>query len=153
MQQRFKFGKLRPICPECGFIHFTDPKVVVVVFIEQDGRVLLVRRAMNPERGKWALPAGYVDAGEAPRSAAQREVMEETGLHVSITELIDVFGQNPVGVGASIVILFRAQVIAGEAAPNDDADAVGWFARSDALPPIAFESTHRLLTDWREQEP
>src|SRR5690606_33499003 len=94
MVDRMAYGKLRRVCPACGFVHFDDPKVAVVLFIEQDDRVLLVRRGINPERGKWALPAGYVDAGEDPREAAVREAREETSLEVRITRLLDVMGPN-----------------------------------------------------------
>src|SRR5690606_5091656 len=76
--------KPRRVCPDCHYIHFTDPKVGVGVVVVIDGRLLLVRRAMNPERGKWSLPAGFVDAGEDPRSTAAREALEETGLVVEI---------------------------------------------------------------------
>ncbi len=143
-------GRLRRVCPDCGFIHFADPKVAVVVFIEQDKRVLLVRRSMDPARGKWALPAGYVDDGEDPQAAAMREVREETGLTVEITQLVGVEGgpDQSEGSGASIVILYTARVISGEAHPLDDADAICWYAAADPLPDIAFESTHTILTDW-----
>src|SRR5512139_4037351 len=144
---RFAYGKQRRACPECGYIHFQDPKVAAVVFIEQEGRVLLVRRAMNPERGKWALPAGYIDDGEDPRAAAIREVHEETGLDVEITDLVDV-QSGPHTLGASIVIIYAARVISGTAQPLDDADAVLWLAATDPLPDLAFESTRRMLDQW-----
>jgi len=147
---RFAFGKLRRACPDCGHIHFQDPKVAAVVFIEQEGRVLLVRRAMNPERGKWALPAGYIDDGEDPREAAIREVREETGLDVEITELVDV-QTGPLPLGASIVIIYAARVVSGTAHPLDDVDEVLWVAASDPLPDLAFESTRRMLDQWLER--
>ena len=76
------FGKSRPACPNCGWIYFADPKVAAGVVLMQGGRVLLVRRVNEPHRGHWTLPAGFVDAGEDPRLAAQRECLEETGLSV-----------------------------------------------------------------------
>lgn len=149
MIDKHAHGRLRRVCPACGFIHFADPKVAVVVFIEHNKRVLLVRRSMDPMRGKWALPAGYVDDGEDPQSAAVREVREETGLHVEITQLVGVEGgPDDSGSGASIVILYTARVISGEARPLDDADAVCWYTAADPLPDIAFASTHTLLANW-----
>jgi len=149
MEDRAAFGQTRRVCPECGFIHFNDPKVAAVAFIEQAGRVLLVRRAMNPERGKWALPAGYVDYGEDPRDAAIREVREETGLEIEITQLIDV-QSGPGTFGASIVIIYAARVIDGAAQPQDDVDAVLWYGVDDPLPELAFESTRLMLNTWLE---
>jgi ADP-ribose pyrophosphatase YjhB (NUDIX family) len=69
-------GRLRPVCPHCGHVHFPDPKVAVGVWIEKDGEILLVRRANSPGLGKWILPSGFVDAGEDPKDAA-RECMED----------------------------------------------------------------------------
>ena len=151
MIEQMAHGKHRPVCPACGFVHFADPKVAVVVFIEQDDRVLLVRRTMNPERGKWALPAGYVDAGEHPQEAAQREVLEETGLEVEIARLVGVEGgpnTTDTSEGASIVIIYEADVLNGTAHPLDDADAVLWIAANDPLPDIAFESTRTMIAAW-----
>jgi 8-oxo-dGTP diphosphatase len=147
MEDRQAFGKVRRVCPACGFVHFRDPKVAAVTFIEKDGHVLLIRRAVDPERGKWALPAGYIDYGEDPRRAAAREVYEETGLTVTITRLIEVEG-GPGTYGASIVIIFAARVVNGVAQPRDDAEAVRWYAPSDPLPDLAFESTHMMLDRW-----
>ena len=62
----------------------------MAVLVEDDGQVLLVRRANEPQRGLWTLPAGFVDAGEDPVLAAERECLEETGLRVKITGLLDV---------------------------------------------------------------
>jgi 8-oxo-dGTP diphosphatase len=151
MIDQLAHDKIRPVCPNCGFVHFADPKVAVVVFIEQDKRVLLVRRTMDPERGKWALPAGYVDDGENPQDAAIREVGEETGLEVEITRLVGVEG-GPDNPGASIVIIYEARVLNGTARPQDDADAVCWYEADDPLPEIAFESTRKMLAAWIEAQ-
>ncbi len=143
-----RFGKVRRVCAACGHIHFDDPKVAAVVFVERDGAVLLVRRAVEPERGKWALPAGYIDYGEHPVEAAIREVFEETGLLIEVAGLLDVQG-GAAEIGASIVIIYAARVVGGVAQPLDDADAVAWFRRDAALPDIAFDSTRTMLAAWR----
>jgi 8-oxo-dGTP diphosphatase len=86
--QATRFGRLRPVCPACGYIHFEDPKVAAGVLVEQDGCLLFVRRRNEPGRGLWSLPSGFVDAGEDPRRAAERECLEETGLEVRVTDLV-----------------------------------------------------------------
>ena len=53
MAHEHKFGEVRPVCPKCNWIHFVDPKVAAAVLVEQDGRVLLVRRVNEPFRGLW----------------------------------------------------------------------------------------------------
>ena len=132
--------KLRRVCPQCQYIHFTDPKVGVGVLVVRHGKVLLVRRAMEPERGKWSIPAGYLDRGEDPKKTAVREALEETGLEVEIEGLVDLYFNPPQQGGASVFILYRAHLIGGNAQAGDDADAVGFFGR-DELPALAFTST------------
>ena len=132
-------GKPRRACPACDFVHFVEPKVGVGVMVVEDDRLLLVRRAMDPEKGKWSLPAGYLDYGESPVETAVREAREETGLEVRITGLVDAF-HNPPGAGATVFLLYRAERVRGEPTAGDDADAAAFFGR-DELPPLAFAST------------
>lgn len=136
--------KPRRRCPACGFIYFTDPKVGVGVLLAQNGRVLLVRRGVEPEKGKWSIPAGYVDHGEDPRDTAAREVLEETGLVVAINKLLDVYHNPPAQGGASIFILYGASLLGGEMRAGDDADQVAFFDVSN-LPELAFANTRRAL--------
>jgi 8-oxo-dGTP diphosphatase len=144
-----RYGQERRTCEACGFVHFQDPKVAAVVFITQNGAVLLVRRAVDPEGGKWALPAGFIDYGEDPQAAAKREVREETGLEVRITRLIDVLGPMPDSGAASILILYEAAVTGGTLIPQDDADRAEFFAPEDIpYEKIAFASTRLILDRW-----
>ncbi len=138
----------RRACPACGYVHFTDPKVGVGVLVVEDGRVLLVRRAVGPERGKWSLPAGFLDQGEDPAATAAREALEETGLTVVIEGLLDVFYNPPGRGGASIFILYRARRVAGEPVAGDDADEARFFPL-DALPDLAFASTQAAIEQIR----
>lgn len=149
--ERPAHGKVRRVCPACGFTHFHDPKVAVAALVEDQNRVLLVRRAHNPERGKWALPAGYVDDGENPAVAVVREVREETGLDVAVVALLSVDG-GPVNFGASIVITYAVTVRGGLARPRDDAVALLWLRPGDELPEIAFDSTRQALAAWQGRQ-
>jgi ADP-ribose pyrophosphatase YjhB (NUDIX family) len=127
-----------PRCTACGRRHHLDPKVGVGALVRDDrGRLLLVRRAVTPGKGLWALPAGYVDADEDPREAAAREVREETGLEVTCGAVVDVY---PGGGGASFFLAFEAELTGGTIAAADDALDAGFFAL-DELPPLAFDST------------
>jgi 8-oxo-dGTP diphosphatase len=139
-----RFGTLRRVCPNCDWIYFADPKVAVAVLVERDRNILLVRRANQPKQGFWSLPAGFVDAGEDPARAAERECAEETGLEVRVIGLLDVlFGQEHAR-GAHILIVYQAEIISGIEKPGDDADRVGFFAIG-ALPPLAFSTTEQIL--------
>lgn len=139
-----RFGQVRPVCPQCGWIHFVDPKVAAAVLIEQDGRVLLVRRVNEPFRGLWTLPAGFINGGEDPAEAAARECLEETGLTVRVRRVLDIISGREHPRGADFIIVYQAAVIGGELKPDDDADAVEWFEREN-LPPLAFRATQIVL--------
>ena len=138
------FGEVRPVCPQCHWIHFQDPKVAAAVLVEMDGRVLLVRRVNEPFRGMWTLPAGFVNGGEDPAEAAARECLEETGLSVRVTRVMEIIPGKEHERGADFVIVYHAEVLNGELVPADDADAAEWFSR-DALPPLAFRATKQVL--------
>jgi 8-oxo-dGTP diphosphatase len=139
-----RYGKVRPVCPQCGWIHFIDTTVAAAVLIEQDGRVLLVRRANEPFRGLWTLPAGFINGGEDPAEAAARECLEETGLSVRVTRVLDIIAGKEHPRGADFIIVYQASILGGELRPDDDVDAVEWFPR-ERLPDLAFRATQIVL--------
>jgi ADP-ribose pyrophosphatase YjhB (NUDIX family) len=138
------FGHIRPTCPKCDWVFFPDPKVAVAVLILEEGRILLVRRTNQPQQWMWTLPAGFVDAGEDPKLAAERECFEETGLRVKVTDLINVYSGREHERGADILITYKADVQSGVLIPGDDADRATFFQLDD-LPPLAFNSTNEML--------
>ena len=106
------------------------------VIVDGHGRVLLVQRGHEPEKGRWSVPGGHVEAGESFAQAARREVLEETGLHVEIgRELWAV--EVPYGeYGVFEIHDFAATVVGGTLCAGDDADAVRWAsdAQLDEIP-------------------
>jgi ADP-ribose pyrophosphatase YjhB (NUDIX family) len=134
------------VCPKCDRIFFRNPKVVVIALIEDAGRVLLGRRDIEPGRGLWGLPGGYVDWDEHPEAAVVRECAEEMQVDVEPQELLDV--QHIILDEEGIVFLpYRARLIGGEAAAGDEVQEVGWF-RPNGLPPLAFSSHRKVLQRW-----
>ena len=134
----------RLACPACSWVYYADPKVAAAVLVEQNNQVLLTRRVNEPGRGTWSLPAGFVNAYEDPARAAERECLEETGLEVTVTGLLDVISGREHPRGADIIIIYRAQIKGGSLCAGDDADLVGFFDRQD-LPPLAFRATRFVL--------
>ena len=131
----------------CGFIFYLDPKIAVGTVIRmEDGRIVLVRRAIEPGYGKWVFPGGYVDRGEEITLAAIREAREESGLDVRIDHLINIYsyaGRTP------IVVVYAASRLSGDLVVDDE----GLEARAfepDAIPwdELAFRSTRDALTDY-----
>lgn len=152
LEERPAAGALRPVCPQCGRVHFFDPKVAVGVVVEQAGRLLLIRRRHDPEQGKWSIPAGFMDAGEDPARAAEREGLEETGLKLRVTQLVEVYGRQGPTEAADILIIYQAEVVGGALAPGDDADEAAFFGPG-RLPELAFASTHRVVAQWQARQP
>ncbi|MEN6356514.1 MAG: NUDIX hydrolase [Armatimonadota bacterium] len=106
------------------------PKPAVSALIVDDGRVLLVKRGCEPNKGLWSLPGGSIEPGETLREATAREVFEETSL---VVEAGDVVGAHEVISKDGEALLFhyviitlRAKLISGELAPSDDAADAGW---------------------------
>ncbi len=137
----------RPACAACGFVHYLDPKVAVgTIIADTGGRIVLVRRAIEPGYGKWVFPGGYVDRGELLRAAALREALEECGLVVRLEGLVDIYsyaGRTP------IIVVFAASLVSGSLAVDDEGLEADWFAPAD-LPwgHLAFQSTGEALRDY-----
>jgi ADP-ribose pyrophosphatase YjhB (NUDIX family) len=135
----------------CGFTHFVDPKVGVSALVEQDGKVLLVQRAIEPGLGRWALPSGFVELNEVPEIAAARECEEETGLRVDGLVLLEVTHYSDDFRGAGLNLTYRARVAGGVLQPGDDAQDARFFT-SEELPPghqVAFASHRAALEGWQ----
>lgn len=149
MQERF--GRLRPFCPQCGHTVFFDPKVAVVGFVTRKDELLLVKRRNDPGRGRWALPAGFVEHDEDPRRALEREVLEETGITAETGALLELLHRPDEDGSADIVIAFAMRYVGGDAVAQDDAEEAAWFHR-DHLPDTALTTTALLLRRWQAHE-
>ena len=148
LEDREAFGRVRRFCPACDAIVFREHKVAAGVLVEHEGKVLLVRRRLNPGQGLWTFPAGFVDFDEDPAEAAVRECHEETGLEVEITSLLKVVAGREHERGADIVIVYCARMVGGMLRAADDADRVAFFAPGE-LPPLAFHATQVALDKWQ----
>ncbi|MHB8574668.1 MAG: NUDIX domain-containing protein [Dehalococcoidia bacterium] len=145
LEVREAFGRPRPVCPNCGHVHFEDPKVGVGVVATNGGRILLTRRNHEPKLGEWSFPAGFVDAGENVVEAAVREALEETGVRVYVEQLLGVFQEQ----GSRVVFLAFAAT-AGDEEPvcGDECQDVRYFLPAD-LPQLAFSTDGAILAVWK----
>jgi ADP-ribose pyrophosphatase YjhB (NUDIX family) len=133
------------VCSTCRFVFYLNPKLVAGTIPEQDGRLLLTRRSINPSRGLWTFPGGFVDFGETVTDAALRETFEETGLHVELTGLLNVYSYP----GSPVIIVYRARVTGGVLSPCSENDAQEWMKPAE-IPwgRLAFPSTREALREW-----
>jgi len=130
------------------------PIVGVGVVIWRNDQFLLVRRGKEPNKGQWSLPGGAQELGETVFSAAQREVLEETGLEVTIHGLVDVVDGIMRDEDGKLLYHYTlvdvvAESLQGEPVAADDAEAVAWFTLDD-LPALALWSeTERVIRESR----
>ena len=131
----------------CGFVFYLDPKIAVGTIIKMaSGKIVLVKRAIEPGYGKWVFPGGYVDRGEEITLAAVREAREEAGLAVRLDHLVNIYSYAG---RAPVIIVYAATMLSGELAVDDE----GLEAREfdlDEIPwdNLAFRSTREALRDY-----
>ncbi len=136
----------RMVCMDCGFVHYINPRPVAgAIAVREDGRILLVKRAIEPRIGTWVFPGGFMDVGESAEEAAARETLEEARLTVVNLSLVGVYTRPEPGV---VVIVYTGDA-ASEAEAGDETSEVGWFG-PDEIPwdELSFDTTHSALRDW-----
>ncbi|HEY85992.1 MAG TPA: NUDIX hydrolase [Chloroflexi bacterium] len=146
------FGRERQRCPNCRWIHFRGPKVGAGTLVERNGKVVLVKRGVNPGKGLWCFPSGFMEIDEKPQAAAAREFKEETGLDIRITGLVDVFHYSADFKGPGIMVLYKGEITRGDPKAMDDVVEIAFFG-PDELPEdeaIAFESNRLVLAQWKK---
>jgi 8-oxo-dGTP diphosphatase len=138
-----------PHCPNCGFIAWRNPLVATMVIVATPGGIVLGRRAIEPGKGLWCLPGGFVNEDEEPKGAAVRECDEEIRAEVEISGLLDVYHITRGDGRGMIGIAYTGRLADGEApAPGPEMLEVGLFA-PDNLPELAFDSHRRAVADWK----
>ena len=136
----------RLVCAKCDFVFYLDPKVVACSVVEMDGRIVLLKRAIDPQKGKWVLPGGYVDRGEEVKAAARRETKEECGLTIRLKELLGLYSYPG---RISVVAVYVAESSGGELIVGDETAEVGLYL-PESIPwdELAFQSTMDALKDY-----
>ena len=128
---------------------YVTPKVDVRAAVFDSNKLLLVREALD---GGWALPGGWADVGETPRTAIEREVLEEAGLEVTVTRLVGVYDANRVEDSLSLFhaykLIFLCDRKSGELSPSIETSEVGFFSVDDLPQPFSdYRTTHRHIED------
>ena len=138
----------RSVCDQCGYVAYENPKVVVGSVVVHEGKVMLCRRAIEPRRGFWTLPAGYLELQETVEEGARREALEESGAQIHLDGILAVFSISRIG---QVQVIFRAKFDgAADFAPGIESLDVRLFDWAD-IPwnELAFPSVHWSLRAWR----
>ena len=112
------------MCSACGVVHYQNPRMIVGCIVEHEGRVLLCRRAIEPRRGLWTLPAGFLEIGESAVEGAVRETWEEANARVRVIAPYAHFDVPHIG---QAYILYRAELIDGAYGPGPESLEVDLF--------------------------
>lgn len=143
-------GRRRLSCSACGFIHFRNPLPVAGCLVDDGDGVVLIRRGIEPRRGHWALPAGYVEDDETVEEAARRETREECGLKVEIVRLLGAYSfRDQTARRGLLGLYYLARAVGGTLAPGGDELDARRFPPSELPAELAFPSHERVIAAWR----
>lgn len=121
-------NRKRFLCESCGTIHYQNPRIITGCLAIWEDQVLLCKRSIQPRRGFWTLPAGFLENGETARAGAARETWEEAQAKVANTELYTMFSLPHI---SQIYLFYRAQLVDGVFAPGGETEAVSLFHEAD----------------------
>lgn len=142
-------GDNRPrlVCNDCGFVHYENPKVVVGAVCTWDDKILLCRREIEPRRGFWTLPAGYMEVHETSSDGAMREAWEEAYARIEIQALLAVYNVPRI---SQVQLIYLARLLSPDVAPGPESQAVSLFTW-EQIPwdDLAFPTVRWALTQHR----
>ena len=138
----------RLVCPDCDYVAYENPKVVVGVVATFGHKLLMCRRAIEPRRGYWTLPAGFMEMGEHPEEGAAREAWEEARAELEIGPLLAVYSLRHI---SQLQLFYRARLLSANVSAGPESEEVGLFG-FDALPAdeLAFPSVHWAIQHYQQ---
>lgn len=140
-------GRLRRACANCHYVVYSHPTIGAVAAVVRDRSVLLVRRRVEPFRGHWTLPAGYLELEEEPWETARRETREETGIEIEHVELLGVLTNRDDHRRRGVVVAYLARPVGGVLRAGDDAEEAAYFELERLPQELGFANNRRLLED------
>ncbi len=139
--------RIRQVCPSCGQVHWRNAKPTAGALVTRNGKVLLVRRSIEPFLGYWDIPGGFCEADEHPTATAIREIREETGLEIELTGLLGLWLDEYAGL-CTLNIYYLARPLSQRLHTDSEADGAAWFAPSALPQRIAFANGRAALQAW-----
>lgn len=150
--EKMREDKTRLVCSRCGYVLYENSKPCTAVLVVDDGKVMLTKRAIAPYKDWWDLPGGFLENGENPVDGAKRELIEETGLHIEVVDLLDVevdkYGDDGV---YTLNFQYIAKPVGGTACPASDVAEIHWFAPHEVPENIAFANCKNAIEKWKSK--
>jgi len=142
--------RVRQVCADCGFVNYVNPRIIAASVPVWQGRYLLARRAINPRKGFWTFPAGFLEVGETVEAGAVREAWEEARVRIATDGLLGIYNIAAIG---QVYMVYRARMLSEDHAAGPESIDVGLFAWDD-IPwaELAFPSVRWALGHHREVE-
>ena len=138
----------RLVCPDCNYVAYETPKVVVGVVATWEGKLLLCKRAIEPRRGYWTLPAGFMETGESPEEGAVREAWEEARANLEIIDLLALYSLSHI---SQLQLFYRARLRSPDVSAGPESEEVGLFS-FEQLPSsdLAFPSVTWAIEHFQQ---
>lgn len=141
-------GRIRPFCENCNEPVYENPvPASCLIVVDEKNRMLLVKRSVEPKKGEWCLPGGFMELGEKPESCALRELKEETGLSGEIDGLVGIFANHNAAYDTVLLFCYSVKRFSGDLFPGDDASETVFFDPEN-IPEIAFESHRYFVSSY-----
>ncbi len=151
VEKKFE-GRMRLFCEKCNAPIYENPvPASCLIVVDEKKRMLLVKRSVDPQKGEWCLPGGFMELGENPESCALRELKEETGLSGEIGGLVGIFSNHNALYDTVVLFCYSVKQFSGTPFPGDDASETVFFDPGN-LPEIAFKSHRHFVRSFLRNE-
>ncbi len=145
-------GRDRMFCPSCRWVHYINPLPVALAYtLNSKGELLVVRRAQEPAFDEWALPGGFLEAGEEPHEGCLRELMEETSLEGRIDRLIGIYHREVEMYGSLLVVAYKVIVADDRVSLNHELSDGGFYPRH-LIPEVRIPLHRHIITEVTQSE-
>lgn len=145
-------GRQRMYCPDCAWVHYVNPlPVAVALTVNRNNELLLIRRAHEPAFNEWALPGGFLEAGEHPLEGCLRELREETALDGVANGLIGVYQRDTEIYGSLVVVAYRIVATHDNIVINHEVFEAGFYP-PESLPPVRIPLHRQIIEESRWPE-
>jgi ADP-ribose pyrophosphatase YjhB (NUDIX family) len=149
LKQKTIENRTREYCPQCGWINYQQLKTSAGCRVEKEGKLLLIQRGIDPFKGTWHMPSGYIEVDELPSRAAARETFEESGLIVEATHLLDAYFYDDDPRGNGVVLLYAAMIKGGKLTISEETLSARFFAPEELKGiPLAGVCARTTINAW-----